>query len=260
MSCSHEPFEYSEVPVIEGWINSDGFPVVIFTESLIPDESGGPIADHVIRWGKVTISDGEDEVVLTGGPDKAFMPPFRYYSYAMRGEAGKSYRLTADFGKLHASAECTMLPPTPIDEIKISPIEGNDSLRSGELLFYSPEDCPAYYYISIQKAGEKGRPLPAMFGTYKTTQPRTLVTMPLFLPKNKLTDDSYEAQLKVGESYIVSLCRVTGDVYEFWKSYDNAVIFGGGLMNSSTSLSGNIQGGYGIWSAQGVSSLLIEVK
>lgn len=68
-------------------------------------------------------------------------------------------------------------------------------------------------------------------------------------------------QLIKGEKWEVKLCRISKDVYEFWKEYDNAVMFGGSqFVNASQSLSGNIIGGYGVWSVQGVSSEIIEVE
>ena len=55
--------------VVEGWIEAGGYPVVILTTTVSVGEQQkdwASLKDHVIRWAKVSISDGEEEVVLTG--------------------------------------------------------------------------------------------------------------------------------------------------------------------------------------------------
>lgn len=259
--CTSELEIVTPVPVIDGWIDTDGYPIVVFTESLIPNQDEGTIADKVIRWGKVSISDGEREIILTGGPDKDMMPPYRYITYKMKGEIGKTYKIVADYKTLHAEAEGTMLPPTAIKNIEIFPIESNDSLRSASLIFISPVDCPAYYYITMTDLEIDNRPLPAMMGTFEALESNKEYSIPLFHPKNNLSSEPFIPQLIKGEKWEVRLCRVSKDIYEFWKAYDNAVMFGGSqFVNASQSLNGNIIGGYGVWSVQGVSSEIIEIE
>ena len=259
-SCEADLDLVSTVPVIDGWIDTDGFPVVVFTESIIPNQEGGSIADKIIRWGKVSIYDGEQEIILTGGPDNDIIPPYRYITYKMKGEIGKTYKITADYKTLHSEAEGTMLPPPAIKNIEISPIESNDSLRSASLIFISPDDCPAYYYITMTDLKEEGRPLPAMMSTFEASEPSKEYSIPLLHPKNNLSSAPFIPQLIKGEKWEVRLCRISKEVYEFWKAYDNAVMFGGSqFVNASQSLKGNIIGGYGVWSVQGVSSQIIEI-
>lgn len=69
------------------------------------------IADNLVRWGKVTVSDGDTAIVLTGGYDKRHFPPFLYKTYDMVG-APRAYlhrhrRIRRPYGPclgLHASA------------------------------------------------------------------------------------------------------------------------------------------------------------
>lgn len=260
-SCIEEPPIATEKAVIEGWINSDGYPVVIFTSSISPDEEDITLSDKIIRWGKVTITDSVDSFTMTGGPDNDFFPPYRFISYQMKGEPGKTYKIRAEFKNLVAEAECTMPMPTPIDRVEVLPIEDNDSLRAATLYFTTPANCPSYYYLTIREAESGKQPLPAMLGTYKATTPGIEASIPILHSKNHLNDDIFVPQLKIGEKLEISLCRISEEVYEFWSAYDNAVLFGGNqFFDSAQSLHGNIQGGYGVWSAQGVSrtTLLVE--
>ena len=258
--CVQPAPEEEEKAVIDGWIDSEGYPIVIFTSSIVPGINNTNLAEKIIRWGVVTISDGENTIIMTGDPAEDYFPPYRYVTFKMKGEPGKTYHITADYQNYHAEARCIMPEPTPIKEIRLHEIENNDSLRSAELSFVTPTDVPAYYYITLRNQGESGRFMPTMLGTYKATIPGLEVTVPVLHPKNQLSD-SFSSQLKIGEKVEISLCRITPEVYAFWNSYDNAVLFGGTQFFSSTqSLPGNILGGYGIWSAQGVDTVLLDVE
>ena len=65
--------------VVEGWIEDGGFPVVMVTTSVPVSseyEKWDSLEDHLVRWAKVTVSDGENEVVLTGKMDRNYFPPY----------------------------------------------------------------------------------------------------------------------------------------------------------------------------------------
>lgn len=260
-SCIDSPEFQQQKPVIDGWIDSDGYPVVLFTSSVVPDENNSSIADHLIQWGVVTISDGEKEIIMTGGPSDKYFPPYRYVTFQMQGVPGKTYTITADYKDLHAESTCRMPYPTPISSIETFPIEGNDSLRAAEIRFVTPDDVPAYYYIGLRNLGESGRFMPTMLSTYKALIPGEEVSLPVMHPQNRLTDEEFVSHLKIGEQLEIQLCRVSEEVYEFWKSYEDAVLFGGTqFFASSQSLPGNICGGFGVWSAQGVSTTVLIVE
>ena len=81
--------------VVEGEIGSDGYPRLFLTMSAAADAAGGAVADNIVRWGVVTVSDGENEVILTGGPRPGMVPPVMYYSFDMLGEPGRTCHMPA---------------------------------------------------------------------------------------------------------------------------------------------------------------------
>ena len=97
--------------VLEDWIEEDGFPVVLLSTS-VPVTTGSKdmesLQEHIVRWGKVVISDGDKEVVLTGGPDERFIPPYSYTTAKMRGQAGKTYTLKAEYKDRRITASTTI--------------------------------------------------------------------------------------------------------------------------------------------------------
>ncbi len=247
-------------PVIDGWISSDSNPVVIFTSSF-SGKDDNILSDKIIKYGKVTISDGEKEIILTAGAAKNYFPPFRYYNYEMKGIPGKTYKVTAEYKGMKAEADGYMFPATPIDSIEIKKIGSNDSLRAVTLYFTSPEDVPAYYYVTLQEGKRNSRPLPAMLGTIKVDNKKDKVSIPIFRPHTKVDSLMYVAYLREGESWIINLNRVDEKTYRFWRDYDNSVSLGNSpFLSNQNHIEGNVKGGYGIFSVQGTASLPLKIK
>ena len=86
-ACNHEPPQKpQQIPynmVLEGWIDADLYPIVLIHKSYLlayaPDsvrELEDIIEEQLIPFGRVTVSDGENEVVLTGRLDTLYLPPY----------------------------------------------------------------------------------------------------------------------------------------------------------------------------------------
>lgn len=246
-------------PVIEGFINSDGNPMVLFSSSVVPGIDGN-LSENVVTWGKIMVSDGEQEVILTGRVDHSCFPPFRYYSLDMKGEPGHTYKITADFRQLHAEAICTMPYPTPIDSIVWANADG-DSLKAATLHFTAPQDVPAYYYLTLTENSRGAYPRPCMMGTFKAESPGAQCALSVWKPKSKIDTVKYVAHFKIGEEGTVSLNRITPEVYDFWNSYINMMLFSASpFLSTDSDLPTNISGGLGVWSAQATTSMSFIVE
>lgn len=268
--CACEEPSVPEAPkaVIEGTFNSDGFPEVIFSSSIVPSISGD-LAEVMINWGKVTISDGEREVILSGRIDNSCLPPFRYYSQEIQGVPGKRYTVIAKFKDLYAESTALMPVPTPIDSLTFSPTSV-DTLKAVTLHFMSPDDTPAFYYLTLQHNERESRPGICMMSTLCADRPRTHYTIPVLRPKLKTNEffangngggeRIHISQLISGEEWIVRLNRVDQAVYEFWKAYDNMIMFSTSpFISTNESLPSNVTGGLGVWSPQGSTHMIFKV-
>lgn len=269
LSCEETVLNPERKAVIEATFNSGGYPTVLFSSSVAPGVDGN-LADALINWGKVTISDGENEVVLTGHVDNSYLPPFRYTTIDMRGEPGKRYTITARFCDLYAESSVVMPYPVAIDSISFAPTE-IDALRAVTLHFTSPAEIPSFFYLTLQSNERGSHASPCLMGTIRTDTPYSHYSIAVLKPKLKINQvennlqfqnkNEYVAQLTVNEEWIVRLNRVEESVYNFWKAYDNMVLFSTSpFVSASESLPTNIEGGYGIWSPQGSSWLLFKVK
>ncbi len=268
LSCEEIVSPSEKKAVIEGTFNSGGYPTILFSSSVVPGIDG-LLSEAVINWGRVTISDGEKEVVLTGYVDHNYLPPFRYTTIDMQGEPGKKYKITADFLDLHAESTVEMPYPVGIDSVSFALTEV-DTLRATTLHFTSPSDTPAFFYLTLQQNVRGAHPNPCLMGTIRTDIPNYPYSIAVLKPKFKIDiaennmqsqiKKEYVPQLTIGEEWTVRLNRVEEKVYDFWKAYDNMILFSTSpFISTSESLPSNIEGGYGIWSPQGSALLSFKV-
>lgn len=247
--------------VVEGHIDSDGYPDVLLNMSMVPSDSEGSVSESMIRWGVVTLSDGEREVILTGGPDNSYFPPYHYYTFDMKGEPGRTYTLHARYKDLSATSTVVMPSPTAIDRLCVTPVAGNDTLRHLTVKFRAPDDCPAYYHLTARVHSNDGRQYPCMLGAHEVVTPGAEVSLPVYRGHGSAVTGKYDADMPVGSDVTVTLARVSREVFLFWRAYDNASLVNGSIfVGAPGSLPSNVAGGYGVWSAQGVCTRTVKIE
>lgn len=253
ISCDRqEPQEVLPQLVVEGYIDDQDFPVVMITTSVpIQSEYSEPfdsLSSHLLRWARVAINDGENEYVLTGKFDKSYMPPYIYTTTHFRGQVGKSYTLTVDYGDYHATAVTTIPPRPVVDSIWVKPIIGN-SLCSIIVTFADPPNEVNYYKAFVRR-GMNGRQwLPAYLGTlnddvlYATSN--ELVVNRSSLVTDKL---DYIPFFSYHDTVSVKFSQIDQVSYIFWNDFDEHTNFSRNpFLPVSANLHGNIVGGLGCW-------------
>ncbi len=235
--------------VVEGYIDDGGFPVVMLTTTFpisTERQSTDSIGEHLLRWAKVTVSDGEQEVVLTGMVDRAFFPPFVYTTSRMRGLSGHSYLLTIDYEDYHARAVTTIPNIPKVDSIKVSPTDV-DSLYSLSVCI-TPDISEGSHYMSFVRIGRNGRQwLPAYLGLLDSGR-----AGPIELPINRpwlVTDyTEYTPYFIENDTVMVKVAQIDGEAWQFWSDYENNINFARNpLLPYSQNIRSNIEGGIGCW-------------
>lgn len=247
--------------VVEGWFNSGSYPEVLLNLSMVPTDEEGSVAESIVRWGVVSISDGEREVILTGGPSDKYFPPYHYYTFDMEGVPGRTYTLKATYRGMTVTSTAEMPYPTPIGSLSSTPVEGNDTLRHLTLTFTAPEDTPAYYHLSARAHSRDGREYPCMIGAHEVLKPGAEVSLPVYRGnRSTRPGENFDADFPEGETVTVTLARVSREVFLFWRAFDNASLVNGSVfVGAPGSLPSNITGGYGIWSPQGASTATLRL-
>lgn len=256
--CIEAPEPDEPRGVLEAWIDSDGHPVVLFTASFV-DNDEQSIIDKVIKFGFVRISDGTKTVIMTGGPDKSYYPPYRYTTYEMRGEPGRTYTITADWKQYHVSAQSQMPAPPDVVEVKQTPAADCDTLREVTVSIRAPQDVPAYYHISTQVMSQDSSLTPSILGCAMADKPGEIVTMQVYRGKSRLTNAYFVPRIPSNLDVKVRVERVQPDIYQFWMNFNDATLFGGSMfVTINKPLGGNVMNGYGYFSAQGVKNILLS--
>ncbi len=260
LSCAEDNYENTEpVMVVEGWIDDGGFPKVSLTQSIpVSDDSHSfeELDEYVIRWAKVTVSDGERRVVLTGKHTPNNFPPYIYTTSEMRGEAGKTYYLTVQYGSFYATAQTTIPQKVAVKGFETGTENGVYGIKA------LVDDNPAeknYYKFFIKVVGRDSIYLSSNFAVIDDKNYTFPCKIPVTIGKSRLfyKYDSYILTPK--DCVMVKFAQVDSVAYAFWDKYKNMVELGqNAFFKYSSSLPTNITGGKGYWFGYGASEYMFE--
>lgn len=255
--------------IVEGWIDAGGFPVVIVSHSLpvrLKEDKVkiSEISDYVETMAKVTVSDGENDVVLTGRVNKGYFPPYIFTTSQMRGVAGKSYTLTIQTrGRVVTSETTIPLYGPVVDSIVCHSIENNDTLCSLLLYLKNVADRKEYFKTFFQD----GPALAQFRSTYMGVVDDAIADSTIKLPLFRTIRDDYkdDKQRNFDKDSLLSIKVVTMDSvsYSFWKAFSNKTIssYSSYLMSSSRgNLSTIVSGGLGYWCGYNSNTYTFIVK
>ncbi len=260
-SCVEEDEELPSQLVVEGWIEAGSHPIVQLGESYSVSEQTQNINDYMVRWGKVSISDGTKTVILTGGYDDRYFPPYKYTSTQIIGEVGKTYILTAEYKGKKVTAKTTIPQPVTLQSLQAVQM-------SCDTLFYV-KAC----FTDIPEHGN-------YYGLFckKTTEDKAFLLSPMGILSDEVLDGEVEAAIyrgtsifaknekystryfKSGDNIQVKLCHMDHVSYLFWQSYSNMIELSSNMFFPYTqNLKSNIQGGKGYWCGYGTSTHSISI-
>lgn len=247
--------------VVEGWIDSGGHPVVLLSES-IPARDGSisrkEMIESIARWGKVTVSDGEQEVVLTGMPDDRYMPPYVFTTSKITGVPGREYRLTADYKDFHASATTVIPKPVPLDTIYTLPL--SDSLFCIMCGFTDPADETNYYRAFTRTKGIDRKYQPSTLA-YMSDEVFSGYAEMQLASTERFNERLYELNIKLGDEVSVKFCTCDRRTFMFWQNFE---VMLGTNANATyyfdTDMYGGLQGALGYWAGYGASYYTITVE
>lgn len=195
--------------VVEGWIESGKEPVVMLhyaynVDDRHEDENAtmeNSFQNQLIKLAKVTISDGEDEVILTSAVNMKYMLPYIYTTTHIVGEPGKTYTITATRDGITETATTTIPAVAPqLESITIRTLPDSTSqvtaqvalppsLRSQKLVFsLRREGQPQYFVCRI--------------GAKEITTPT--LTVPIYTPNQVLSVDGSSSTLGGLDSFSTS--------------------------------------------------------
>lgn len=264
VACDHADFPSAVSSlVVEGYIDAGGFPVVMLTTSVPVSSSVqylDSLQEHLIRWARVAVSDGENEVVLTGKFDRNYFPPYIYTTGGLRGEVGKTYTLTVDYDRYHATAVTTIPSVPQIDSIRVLPTSV-DSLCSIKIAFTDSQHEKNYYKVFVRK-GVYAR---QWRSSYLGVLDDGLLDgcSELTVSNGELLTDTleYTPFFQYTDTIGVKFAAIDREAYLYWKSYEEYTNFSRNpLFPVNNNLFSNIQGGIGCWYGCGANIFYLNLN
>lgn len=258
--------EGEERLVIEGWIDAGGFPIVMVTTSVPTSTEYQSIDDqknHLVRHAKVTVSDGENSVILTGMDNKRYFPPFIYTTSDMRGVTGKAYSLKVEFSGMTATASTTIPAAVPLDSLWCVPSSDDKGKYNIKARFSDPEATEDYYRLFVKVAGKDSSYVASYMGCLRDSDLANPAELPVMRGLSVDNENSWAwnpASYEKGDEVLVKFCTMDSISYEFWNSYDRVVSLSILPMFQATyNPEYNISGGIGYWCGYGASKYTIMV-
>lgn len=250
--------------VVEGWIDNGGFPIVIVTTTMpIDDEFHGwnSVRDHVIRWAKVSVHDGENEYVLTGRINDDYFPSYIYTTSRLRGEAGRTYSLKVEYGGREVTAQTRIPFPVPLEWIKVDHSEnGMASITAGLKDNPMAED---YYKIFVRTEKKDSIYKSALMGLFSDDvlsdgENVIIVRGAQDEQKGASTTSMYHG---LDDVVYIKFCTMEYEPFCYWEDFEDVTLLSNNpLFPVNKQMRSNVSSGYGYWAGYGSVQYKVSVS
>ena len=260
VACNEDVFEnHPPRLVVEGWIDDGGFPVVIVTESVPISSQYADIStlnDRVIKWAKVTVSDGVDEVILTGKTNSSYFPPYIYTTSHMRGESGKRYKLTVSYEEHFVEAETEIPERVYVERFITDNSDGNYNLKA---VINDNPDEKNYYKFFVRMIDRDSMYLSSNMAVVDDANFEFPLEIPISIGKSIQNKEDDDYQLDGSEMLLVKFTQTDSIAYNFWNEYKNYIEVGqNSIFRYTNNVYSNIKGGMGYWFGYGATQYLCQ--
>lgn len=250
--------------VVEGWIDAGGTPKVLLTTTVPLNEASQPVdslGQYVVKWAKVTVSDGENTVVLMGKADNDYFPPYVYTTARLHGETGRSYRLTVDYKDFHAEAETTIPPVATPEGFKVERTLDSDTLYALTALLRDDPAQANYYKVFTRTGSRQNMWLSSMLGIFDDEAlPRPVAEVPVYKADLDGTRD-FTPYFSLDDTVMVKLAALDRESYLVWRDYEDISTFGGNMfLPLNRNMRTNVSGGLGYWCGYGASVTRLLIR
>ena len=256
--------EFDYTIAVEGWIDEGDVPYVILTKTIpiFSTLDSLAISEMVIRWAKVSVSDGETTEILTGRIDKDYFPPFVYRGTYMMGEAGKTYKLKVEYSGRVWEAETTIPKSVPLVEITSQNVSESDTLKTVEALFVDPVGEKNYYRFYTKTKREGACYIGSLMGNlddnvFDGKEVKTTVFKGLSISQN----NSFNPYFHINDTVYVKFTTTSEFGFRYWTAYENELINSQNpFLPANKNLPSNISDGKGIWCGYGKRGYVVLPK
>lgn len=250
--------------VVQAYIDSDDFPVLILTRSIPVTNDYQDLSDlskYVERWAKITISDGEREEVMTGRIDKSYTPSYIYTNYNLRGEKGKTYTIRIHCTNGYETEAVTSIPDEQIvvERFTAEKVANSDTLYQLYVHIDTQQTTARYFKVFAQHDKERQSVLSSMFGVF-TKEMIDNGRVAVNRGRTNLVKD-YTPHFSINDTVVVKLSAINEEQYDYWHMFENmASLSRNPLFPTSINLPSNVPGCIGYWFGYASVSYVVPIK
>lgn len=261
--CQEEFQKSREEIVVEGWIESGGSPVVLLTKSFVVElaKDVDEETSIVLPWGKVTVSDGTESVILTGDYDDRYFPPYIYSTSKMKGVPGRTYYLTVEYGNCILTAQTTIPEVDSLEAITVSTCDDADGMYQ-ITAYYDDNPVTKDYYLFLTRIyNDETRYYPAFLGLQEDGHLGLHNRQVVHPGIHTLTDSvKYHPYYHADDSIQIKFAKIDETTYHIHKAYNEMVSLSSNpIFSSDLSMPTNIQGGLGFWCGYAVTRYNVSI-
>lgn len=249
--------------VVEGWIENGRHPVVIVTTSVPTTteyQDWESLYDHLVRWAKVTISDGEQSVVLTGKYSDDYFPPYIYTTARIVGEVGKTYWLTVEYEDMTATAVTSVPEPVELEYVKVKEVEAGYKIVAG---IRDDKTVKNYYRFFTMVEGVDSTYAPSLLGLIDDAVLKEDVNEAFVNGQYVVMTDSIKrppTQYLKDDVVRIRFSNMDEQAFNYWTDYDDiASLAASPFFPVNKRIRSNVSSGMGCWAGYGSSYYRVSI-
>ena len=251
--------------VVEGWIENGYNPIVMLTTTVPIGESVTDLKElekFVINWGKVTISDGEKSVVLSGRRNNDYFPPYIYTTSSMTGQAGKTYTITVEYSGRTVTAQTTIPEDVPLEYIRVAASGENPDNFQLVGGLKDNRNSKDYYKFFVKVSGKDSTYISSFLGLTDDDILKDK-TETAELPINngsRRSDQRMTTYFTAEDRVIVKFCTLDQTSWQYWNDFEEIQSLSRNpFFPVSTSIRSNVKGGLGYWAGYGSRYYVVSI-
>lgn len=249
--------------VVEGWVEDGGRPVVMLTTSVPVDteyKDLEKLKEHIVRWGKVTISDGEDEVILSGRVDRNHFPPYIYTKDTYKISPGKKYTVTAHYSGKVAMASVTVPHRKPLESIRVEKVqEKGDAYRIVAGIRNDSEEAGRYKFF-VRREGKDSTYMSSFLGYIDDEAFSSEVEEVAVYNGMSIMSEGFEQYFAQDDVVYVKYCILDDVTWQYWSDYEELTSLARNpFFPVSSKIRSNVSGGLGYFSGYGATYYKVSI-
>ncbi len=243
---------------VDGYVQP-GYPAYLFLTHNFAffgvTSANSVLSEDIVHGAKITVNDG----VTTDTMIEAIPSLGLYATPTMRGVSGRTYNLTVNAQGQTLTAVTTILPAVPLDSTWFQRQPGNDSLGYLWAILHDPPTLGNCYRWLAERVGQDTAFVPP----YESAFNDAFINGQKFeffydrgrFPGSQAKDDTdaEAGYFKKGETCVIEFCTISTVSYQFFNEYYYQLNNVGNPFGSPAPVTGNINGGLGIWCGYGTS-------